>query len=147
MKSLHERLTVTKPKQEAKLAKAFENGGCLQYQAAFLNEVYRPTAVDFPALQCVVTESFFSCYNMLGSGFSNLMVVIPLDQIVNFYRTNINSENKYDYDYFYLALELADGSKRITASMPRNAKTFMEIYSGLIACLRDRTRNRNPEVQ
>lgn len=84
---------------------------------------------------------------MLGSGLSNLMVVIPLDQIVNFYRTNINSDNKYDYDYFYLALELADGSKRITASMPRNAKTFMGIYSGLMACLRDRIRNRNPEVQ
>lgn len=146
MKSIRERLNDTKPKNAAKIVKAFENGGCSCYQVSFINEVNSSTAVDFPNLKCIVTDNYFGCYDKLGVAFSNAMVVIPLNQIANLYRTNIDADNTYNYSFFHLAVELTNGSRKLMTDVSRNKKTFMGLYGDLIECVRNRKRAGNLEV-
>ena len=137
MKPIKDILSDTKPKNVKKVTKAFENGGCSQYMAQFLAEAAEDTAMDFPKVKCLVTDNYFCCYSLFASGFSNLMTVVPLNQIANLYRSNI-SNGEYDYDFFHLDLELYDGSKLHVGSVPRNAKTFMTIFEEVITYTRSR---------
>ena len=138
MKPIKEILGDTKPKNVEKITKAFEQGDCSQYMAPFMAEATKTTAIDFPKVKCLVTDNYFCCYSLFGGGFSNLLRVVPLDQIVNLYRSNIDSEGKFDYDNFHLDIELRDGRKLLVTSVPRSAKTFMTIYEELLACTRSR---------
>lgn len=138
MKPIKEILGDTKPKNEAKIKKAFEKGDCSQYMTQFMAEATKTTAIDFPKVKCLVTDNFFCCYSLFGGGLSNLLKVIPLDQIVNIYRSNIDINGNFDYDDFHLDIELRDGGKLQVASVPRNAKTFMTIYEDVLACTRSR---------
>lgn len=138
MKPIKEILGDTKPKNVAKITKAFEKGDCSQYMVPFMTEAVKPTAMDFPKVKCLVTDSFFCCYALFGGGFGNIMTVVPLNQIVNLYRSNLGNNGEYDYDNFHLDVDLCDGRKLHVASVPRSAKTFMTIYEEVLACTRSR---------
>lgn len=138
MKSVKEMISDTKPKNVKKITTAFEKGGCSQYMASFIVEAVKPSAIDFPKVKCLVTDNFFCSYTYLGVAFSNSITVVPLDQIVNLYRSNINQNGEYDYDWFYLAIELCDGRKLYTAPFQRNAKTFASLYEEVVVCARGR---------
>lgn len=138
MKPIKEILGDTKPKNVAKITKAFEQGNCSQYMASFMAEAIKPTAMDFPKVKCLVTDNYFCCYSLFGGGLSNQLTVVALDQIVNIYRSNIGNNGEYDYDNFHLTIELRNGNRLHVASVPRNAKTFMTIYEEVLACTRSR---------
>lgn len=146
MKPIKERLSSTKPKNLKKITKAFENGGCSSYQEAFMQEVIKDTAVDFPAVGCIVTDTYFCCYSTFDYGVFNDMTVIPIEQIVNLYRTNIDQQNRYDFAGFYLAIERSNGSKIVTANVPRDKKNIMQIYDEVISCVRGKMPVKNSEV-
>lgn len=138
MKLVKEMLGDTKPKNVSKITKAFEQGACSQYMPSFMAEAVKSSAIDFPKVKCLVTDNFFCSYTYLGVAFSNSITVVPLDQIVNLYRSNINQNGEYDYDWFYLALELCDGRKLYAAPFQRNAKTYATLYEDVVTCVRGR---------
>lgn len=138
MKPIKDILGDTKPKNVAKITKAFEKGDCIQYMEPFMAEATKPTAMDFPKVKCLVTDNFFCCYALFAAGLANLMTVVPLDQIVSLYRSNIGNNREFDYDNFHLDIELRDGSRLHVASVPRNAKTFMTIYEEVLAYTRSK---------
>lgn len=138
MKPIKDILGDTKPKNIAKIEKAFVQGNCRQFMEVFMEEALKPTAMDFPKVKCLVTEHYFCCYSSFGGGLTNMMTVVPLDQIVNLYRSNIGNNGEYDYDNFHITIELRNGNRRHVASVPRNAKTFMTIFEEVLAYTRSR---------
>lgn len=139
MKGIQEILGDTKPKSVAKIDKAFAKGGCEQYKDAFMSEVLKPSARDFQNNKCIVTDNFI-CYYGLYAGLGSMLRVIPLEKIVNLYRSNVTITDKgleYSYDYFNLALELDNNERVFVAQTSKNAKT-MDAYNDIIAFIRGR---------
>lgn len=138
MKSIKDTFSDTKPKTVAKITKAFEKGNCVGYMDQFKGELMLPSAQDFPEIKCVVTDSFICSYNLFMSAFTNEITIIPINQVANLYRSNIDIENNYDYDTFHLTLELKDGWKRYIGNYARNLKNSMNVYDGILTCVRGR---------
>lgn len=139
MKSIQELLGDTKPKNVAKILKAFTKGGSEQYKDAFMAEVFNPTARDFQENKCIVTENFIGDYS-LYAGLGGMIRVIPLNKVVNLYRTNVTLSGgkiEYNFDAFNLAVELDDNDRMFIAQMTKTVKS-MDAYNDLIAYIRSR---------
>lgn len=91
-------------------------------------EIANDTFVDFPKLKLVITNSYILSYNLT---FAYKFDVVPLSTVKNAYRTNIYN-GEYDYDCFYLAVELISGDVREFAAICRNKKAldaYVEVIS------------------
>lgn len=112
MKTIVDILKDTDQKTVDKVTKAFEKSGCTEYMSAFIAEATSATAMDFPKIHCMITNSFIGAYDT-SIRMSYHMFVYPLDQVVNIYRSNISVDGKYDFTGFYLYADMADGSKKM----------------------------------
>lgn len=137
MKSFMEVLADKSPKNEEKLAKAFEKGGSSQSMAAFIAESERSSAREFPKAKCMVTDSFLCSYAEYGL-LSHRVYVIPLEIIKRVYRTNIDQDSKYDLDRFYLCVEVSDGRRILIASADRDRQSGYTCYNETVAYVRSR---------
>lgn len=138
MKPIKTILGDTKPKNVEKIQKACEKGDSAHYASSFLAEATKDTAIDFPKTKCLVTENFFCSYSLFGVAFSNILTIIPINQITNLYRSNVGADGSYDYDNFHLDIELIDGQKRQVSTVVRNAKNYATIYADVISCVRSK---------
>lgn len=147
MKPIKEILSDSKPKNIEKINKAFEKSGYIQYKDSFIAEALSSSAKDFPKDKCMVTDTYFCCYELfMNSVFANQITVIPLSEISNIYRSNITAANDFDYDNFHIQVELKDGSTIFATSAPRNAKTFSTLFGETIACVKSRITSEGAEV-
>lgn len=132
MKSIFEVLGDTKPKSVEKLEKAFEKGECSQFKDEFMKEALIGTAKDFANVKCLVTDNYFCCYTGFIGAFGKSILVFPLSLIGNLYRSNINAEPKYDYDNFYLQLELTNGKRIVVSPLLRRSKNAFNAYDEIV---------------
>lgn len=124
-------------KQSKKIQKCLENGNSTMYYSAFCGEASTGNVTDFPLNKSAVSGSFFCDYSNLSTVGLNLVRIIPLNMIVNAYRSNmVNSE--YKYDYFYLAIELNSGETIYCCPGNRNTKISMDAFTELIKAIADR---------
>lgn len=109
MKSFVDFLTDTNPKTVNKVTKAFDKTGSSAYMSAFMEEATSGSEVDFPKVKCMITNNFICGYDM--TFVNNQIFVLPLNQVTNIYRGNINYEDKYDFSGFSLFVDTTDGSR------------------------------------
>lgn len=113
-----------KPKTIEKMAKAFEKGGCSQYMDALIADVKTGTGTDFGKIFIYVTDNFVVDYTFFMRGLGNTIKVVPINMVVNAYRSNIDyATNKYSYDYLNLSIETSDGQRVVMGNVYRTLKT------------------------
>ncbi len=110
MKSFLDILTDTNPKTAERVTKAFDKTGSSAYMAAFMEEATNGSEVDFPKAKCFITNNFICGYDMTFK-LNYQITVLPLNQVTNIYRGNINYEGKYDFTGFSLFADMTDGSR------------------------------------
>ena len=125
----------TKPKNLELFRKCMEKNDCVQYMDAFLSEAPKDSAIDFPKSYCLVTEHYFCSYRWY---WAKELRVIPLTEISNLYRTNLDAEGNYDFKDFRLNVECKDGKEFFMSSSPRSAKTVDTLYDDVITCVKKR---------
>ena len=130
-KSFQDIVCPSSEKNKEKVSKALANGNSAMFYQILCNEAAAGRFTDYSKYQVAVTDYFLCNYSNFSSiGFSYINI-IPLRSIVNLYRTNIVN-GKYDYDFFHLALEMADGSKQYIGIYTRKAKDSMTAFSDII---------------
>ncbi len=145
MKPIVDILNDANPKAQAKLEKAFTKGGSLEKKDQLMAELNLPTAVDFPNHKVIVTDHYICDYEFYA-GLGSMLSVIEISGIERLYRSNITAEHEYDFDRFFVTMEMKDNSVNRIAYAKRNAKTFMTEFSDLIACINEKKQKIGAEV-
>lgn len=117
-------------KREKIFAKDTESG---KYYEDLKAEVTRESTMEFPKLKMLVTDSYVCTSQAV---FGGSLIIVPISQITNIYRTNIVS-GKYNHDYFTLAAETGSGIKYL-AVYPRAGTKGLDIFNEIIEVVRSR---------
>ena len=100
------------------------------------SEVARGEFTDFSKIKIMITSSYLVYYNMILGYFFE---IIPLNMIVNAYRTNM-CNGEYDYNNFNLAVELTDSSVGYISTYIKTDKNY-DVYEPVITELKVRAEN------
>ncbi|MCQ2532357.1 MAG: hypothetical protein MJ093_06600 [Saccharofermentans sp.] len=133
MKKLVNFLTDESPKMLKKIDKMLENNSSAQYYDALKQEIQAGNEVDVPGIGLCVTNSYLVYYKF---GIGATLYIIPISNITNLYRTNM--DNEYLYDAFFLAIEKTDGQKQLICRYPRNGKKSLDIYNQIIDAVKSK---------
>ncbi len=136
MKTFVDILKDTNQKTVDKVTKAFEKSECSQYMSAFIAEATSEGAMDFPKIRCMITNNFICSYDTTIR-MSYHIIVYPLNQVANLYRSNISVDGKYDFTGFYLDADMTDGSKKMLTFNPRKGNK-VDTYDEIIACFKNK---------
>ena len=133
MKGLKDLFLDESPKNIKKLEKllAKDPGSAACFESAKA-EAARDSAIEFPKLRMMVTDSYV-CFLRFGIG--GPLMIVPISNITNLYRTNVVN-NQYDYDNFTLAVETNEGI-RYMAVYPRGNNSF-DIFNEVIEAVKFR---------
>ena len=144
MKTFVDILKDSNQKTLNKVATAFEQSGSKEYMASFIAEATGVSATDFPKVGCMITNNYICAYSTLMR-MSYKILVFPLSQVTNIYRSNMSIDNVYDFTGFYLFADMADGSKKQLAFNARKGNK-VDMYDELIGCFKNRKRTSGEEV-
>ena len=134
MKGVKDLILDDSPKGVKKIEKLLaKDPGSATYFEELKAEAVRATTMEFPKIRMMVTDSFV-CASRLG--FPGALIIVPIVQIRNIYRTNV-IRNNYDFDNFTLAVE-TDAGLKFMASFPRTGAKSLDFFNEVIDAVKSR---------
>lgn len=122
-----------------KRQKAFERGNCSECMDDIIAESKRESAKDFPRFKCMVTDNYFVDYSEVDNWRTGYVQAVSLSVVTNVYRTNFNSNNKYDFNHFYMCMEFKNGNRYSFAPIIRGNE-ICRVHGPLIDLVKQRTK-------
>ena len=140
-KSIKDILLDDKPKIAKKIAKALgepdQNPERYAQLERLKNDLRADNFLEFPKVKMVVTPTLLAYVDF---SLAHNLVMVEMDQIRNAYRKNIYN-GEYDFDNFYLGIELLDGQCYGIAPIIRNGDRNIDVYEPVIEAIHCRAAN------
>ena len=134
MKGIKDLMLDDSPKNVQKLEKLLAKApGSENYFEAAKAEAVRDTAEEFTKFRTMVTDSYL-CFSRIGIG--GALIIIPISQITNIYRTNV-VRNTYDFDNVTLAVETNEGVRYLSV-YPRTSAKSLDVFNEVIDAVKSR---------
>lgn len=138
-KTIIDMLKDDSPKMAKKINKCLESKNCSvmtkTYFESFRQEaISSGTAVDFPKVKIIVTNSYICSYEMT---FGFTVDIVPLSIVENVYRSNIIN-GEYDYESFYLAIEMSEGRRTYFGRTLRVGKKNLDAFVDVINTIKSK---------